>query len=357
MRIDFTWPDHLIPMVAETGKDQYIVDLFINSILLENDETVPRRLTRVILDLMHSDNPLWRMEIPLPALISHLEVDAQIDSFSEEYKRYMVGDYVAGRVKQVQSDATFQPGKQGLLRRFPIRFIAASAPDTLIARTFSGSHLIGRAEIPTHPFENRLAFNCPVTGVWQVIRNFDYTLGHRAYAGQEFAIDLVQLGENGLIRQKAKHSPDDYFCFGQPVEAMADGEIVQTETRLQDNPADCTADRDEFDARVKKYGYLAARAGNFVIIKHADDRYTFYAHLKHDSISVKMGDTVHRGDVIGAVGNSGQCSLAHLHIQLNEGPDPLGSRGLPMTFENLMDITGEKMSMIAHNNVVVHKKV
>lgn len=354
MRIDFTWPDHLIPMVAEMGEDQYIVDLFINSILLENDEQIPRRLTRVILDLMHDDNPLWRMEIPLPALIPHLAVDAQIHTFSEETKRNMVGDYLASRISNVHADATFQPGTQGLLRRFPIRFIASSAPDTLIARAFSGSHLIGRSEIAILPFKNRAAYHFPVNGVWQVIRNFDYTLGHRAYAGQEFAIDFVKLGENGLLRQNNADKPDDFYCFGAQVQALADGEIIRFESQMQDNKVNQVSDNAEFQKRIKKHGYLSARAGNYVIIKHSDDRFSFYAHLKKDSVSAKNGDTVKKGDQIGNVGNSGQCSFSHLHIQLNEGPDPLGSRGLPLTFADLYDITGEVLPMITHNNVVVH---
>ncbi|HPQ42563.1 MAG TPA: M23 family metallopeptidase, partial [bacterium] len=346
MRIDFTWPDHLIPMVAQMGEDQYIVDLFINSMLLENDEDTPRRLTRVILDLMHTDNPLWRMEIPLPALIPHLAVDAHIGSFSEESKRNMVGDYLAQRITNVHADATFQPGVQGLIRRFPIRFIASSAPDTLIARAFSGSHLIGRSEIAIRPFKNRYAYHFPVTGVWQVIRNFDYTLGHRAYAGQEFAIDLVRLGDNGLLRRNTKDSPDDFLCFGAPVQAMADGEIIRIEHAIEDNRVGCQSDQKEFERRIKKYSYLSARAGNHVIIRHEDDRYSFYAHLRKDSIPLTTGSTVKKGDEIGAVGNSGQCTFSHLHIQLNEGPNPLGSRGLPMTFSDLSDITGNALPMI-----------
>ncbi|MCD4655500.1 M23 family metallopeptidase [bacterium] len=355
MRIDFTWPDHLIPMVAEIGTNQFVVDLFINSILLENDEDAPRRVTRMILDLMHEDQPLWRMEIPLPALVSHLSVDSEMDSLSEESRRNIVGEYLAGRIKKIHRTATFQPGSQGLMRRFPIRFLGVSAPDTLIVRVFSGPHLIGRKSISVIPFVNRLAFNFPLNGVWQAINNFDYTLGHRAYAGQEFAVDFVQVGPNGLVRKGKTDDPDDFFCFGADVEAIGDGEVVQIENKIEDNPADCNQSGSESTLRIKKHGYLAGRSGNHIIIKHDEDRYSLYAHLQKESIPVKPGDTVKKGQLIGRVGNSGQCSNAHLHFQLNEGPNPLGHRGLPMTFENLQDSNGLPLPLITHNNVIVHK--
>jgi len=355
MRIDFTWPDYLIPMVAEISPDQYIVDLFINSILIENDEDIPRRVTKMILDLMHEDKPLWRMEMPLPALISHLSVDAEMDTLREESRRNMIGEYLARRINKIHRTATFQPGQQGLMRRFPIRFIAESPPDTLIVRTFSGQHLVGREPISIKPFVNRLAYNFPLNGVWQAVNNFDYTLGHRAYAGQEFAEDFVQVGPNGLIRRGETDKPDDYFCFGAEVEAIADGEVLQSESNIPDNPAEYDKTVSDARIRIEKHGYFTGRAGNHIIIKHAEDRYSCYSHLQEKSVLLKPGDSIKKGQVIGRIGNSGHCSNAHLHFQMNEGPNPLGNRGLPMTFENLHDSYGNALPLITQNNVIVHK--
>jgi len=355
MKISFTWPDYLIPMVAPLGGDQFLVDLFINSILLENDEDTTRRFTRMVLDLVNDDRSLWRMEIPLPAIVSHLAVDPDLNSLPEESRRNLVGEYLADHIDVIQSDPSFQPGNKGLLRRFPIRFLSHSIPDTLIARAFSGPHLIGRAAISIKPFVNKREYCFPVSGVWQVINNYDYTLGHRAYAGQEFAIDLIKIGADGLLRKGESNKPTDYFCYGSVVESMLDGEVIATEGRIPDNPAGCESDGEGFHRRTTKYGYISGRSGNHVVIKHDNDRYSFYAHLQKDSVVVKPGDLVHLGQEIGRVGNSGHCSLAHLHIQLNEGPNPLGHRGLPMTFSNLSDLYGEKLPFVTHNNVVVHR--
>ena len=52
------------------------------------------------------------------------------------------------------------------------------------------------------------------------------------------------------------------------------------------------------------YSDCNGRAGNYVIIKHnKDNYYTIYMHLK--SISVSVGNSVSRGQIIGTMGNTG----------------------------------------------------
>ena len=47
--------------------------------------------------------------------------------------------------------------------------------------------------------------------------------------------------------------------------------------------------------------------GEYVVINHHDGTMTLYAHMKHSSRTVKVGDTVKQGQVIGTVGNTGNC--------------------------------------------------
>ncbi len=52
------------------------------------------------------------------------------------------------------------------------------------------------------------------------------------------------------------------------------------------------------------------------------------------SIRVKVGDRVHRGQVLGLVGNTGNSTEPHLHFHISNASSPLGSEGLPYYFRS-----------------------
>ena len=56
--------------------------------------------------------------------------------------------------------------------------------------------------------------------------------------------------------------------------------------------------------------------GNGVVIRHIDGFETQYCHLAKGSITVKSGDLVTAGQVIGQIGLSGQTQFPHLHISV-----------------------------------------
>ncbi len=57
--------------------------------------------------------------------------------------------------------------------------------------------------------------------------------------------------------------------------------------------------------------------GNRVIIDHGNGFQTLYGHMA--SISVGVGQTVSRGNVIGRMGSSGRSSGTHLHFEVRQG--------------------------------------
>lgn len=59
-----------------------------------------------------------------------------------------------------------------------------------------------------------------------------------------------------------------------------------------------------------------ANYGNYVVIRHADGKETWYAHLSGWDVSV--GDKVKAGDLLGEVGNTGRSTGAHLHFAIKD---------------------------------------
>lgn len=61
-----------------------------------------------------------------------------------------------------------------------------------------------------------------------------------------------------------------------------------------------------------------AAYGNHVVVKHADGRYTLYAHLS--AITVNVGQGVTAGQQVGNVGSTGTSTGPHLHFEVRTHP-------------------------------------
>lgn len=61
--------------------------------------------------------------------------------------------------------------------------------------------------------------------------------------------------------------------------------------------------------------------GNFVKIRHNDNYYTLYAHLRWDTVQVDVGTYVRKGDLIGFQGATGYAFGSHLHFEVRTPDD------------------------------------
>jgi len=84
-------------------------------------------------------------------------------------------------------------------------------------------------------------------------------------------------------------------------------------------------------------------SANLIRILHDDGTYAIYAHLNWNTIRVRTGDTVKRGEYIADSGNTGFTSGPHLHFAVirNSGMQP---ESVPIVFEgpNSSEITPER---------------
>jgi len=192
----------------------------------------------------------------------------------------------------------------------------------------------------------------PVRGVWYMRSIPNITSHHRWNAQTEFAVDFFKMGDNGLPWRTDGLSAADFYAFGAPVSAAADGVVVAVENTAVQNydiRLQKPGESDEaYDQRLTKYNVemmktdpYKAMIGNFVVIQHENGEYSSYAHLKTGSVMVQKGEHVTAGRQIAAIGDTGDTNLVHLHFEVSDNADPLSSRSIPFTFTDLRPSGGD----------------
>ncbi len=136
----------------------------------------------------------------------------------------------------------------------------------------------------------------------------------RDYRGGKFTYDTPTFGHDALDIGLADFSAADE---GMPVLAAADG-IVEA---INDGAFD----------RNKGFAYPEPPA-NYVIINLGNGWRAKYWHLRRDSVSVKVGDSIAAGDFLGWTGSSGFSTGPHVHFELTYKNHPVETMLDPATF-------------------------
>ena len=153
---------------------------------------------------------------------------------------------------------------------------------------------------------------------------------------QRYAVDWEQAGADGRIFVGDAKNPASYRIFGDDVLAVADGTVVASRNDLpEQTPGTFPPDLAIGDAD-----------GNNLVLDIGDGFYVNYAHMQPGSVRFAPGDRVRRGEVIGKVGNTGNSVAPHLHVHVMNGPEFLGSQGVPSVTEEFT-ITGRVVDTAA----------
>lgn len=144
---------------------------------------------------------------------------------------------------------------------------------------------------------------------------------------ERYAIDWIKLGDDGNSYSGDQYKNSSYHAYNVPILAIADGKIVTVKDGLPENVP-----------HTKKLAVamtLVNVAGNHIVQDIGGGLYAGYAHIIPGTITVKAGEQVHRGQVLGRLGNSGNSSEPHLHIQVCDAPSFLICEGVPMEFKRM----------------------
>jgi hypothetical protein len=148
----------------------------------------------------------------------------------------------------------------------------------------------------------------------------------RATVPQRFAVDWVQLGDDGRMFRGEGADLTDWIGYGAPVIAAAAGTVVIVRDDREDSLPRSVTTPPVVEA--------SDAPGNVIVIDIGEGRFVAYAHLKTGSARVKAGDRVTAGQVLGAIGNSGHSMAPHLHFQVTDAAEPLLGEGLPFALHD-----------------------
>ena len=178
-------------------------------------------------------------------------------------------------------------------------------------------------------------------------RRFDYEFAPIKQLGFEsnfmrYAYDFAILNnENKQFAGKGENNTD-WFGFGKEVLAVADGEVIAMETLQKDDKT--------FDIPSLKTNPLALY-GNYVVIKHANNVLSMYAHLKNKSSEhLKPGSKIKQGQMIGLIGTSGSSFFPHLHFEVRDTINHQ-AEGIPSYFNNYSLILGASKKEVKKGTV------
>lgn len=168
-------------------------------------------------------------------------------------------------------------------------------------------------------------------------RRFDYTIPGLQQLGfnsnfMRYSYDFVPINPQGEMYQGKEEDNQNYFGFGDPLLASGSGRISAI---VDDKPDNRSFDQAELATRPM------VLFGNYVVIDHLNGEYSLYGHIKQGSGTVKVGEAVTQGQVIGQIGASGSANFPHLHYELRTGVDTK-AEGLPSYFGNFRRVLGTR---------------
>jgi murein DD-endopeptidase MepM/ murein hydrolase activator NlpD len=265
---------------------------------------------------------LWtQMSAPMQAAVQNQNV---LKNFSDHMAKYF-----GTEAQVIHQDAVFVP-PAGMLYTRIVRY-SKTVELMVVTFTFTGSGTIEEFHIKAVPqaadskyldYRDKTKLSFPLHGEWTIYQGGRIVSDndHAATTNERFACEMVMLNTGQMFTHNGATN-DEWFAFGQPVLADANGTVVKVMNDYLDN--------------APYHPDVEAKHGNVVVIDHGDGEFSVLSHLKQRSVTVKVGERVKAGEKIAQVGNSGDSQFARLEYSLQTSAELNGSEGLPAVFAHL----------------------
>ncbi len=167
--------------------------------------------------------------------------------------------------------------------------------------------------------ENHRTISLPFAGRWRVWQGMNGRWTHQGL--WRYAYDFVLCDEEGQTYRHEGIQLTDYYAFQKPVLSPVAGWV----TRVVNDLPDCAIGTVD---HVHNWG-------NYILIYDQRGFYVEISHFAQNTITVKQGQWINQGALLGRCGNSGYSPQPHIHIQVQLTPE-LGAATVPFSFTNLL---------------------
>jgi urea transporter len=171
-------------------------------------------------------------------------------------------------------------------------------------------------------------FAAPFRGPWTCTQGVSGSHTHRGE--WRYALDFEVLDADGNAYREEGRRLTDYGCYRLPVIAPATGTVVKVIDGIADNEPG--------------HNNLKDNWGNVIIVAHGADIFSCVAHLANGSITVREGQIVQQGAVMGLCGSSGRSPVPHLHFQL-QATAKVGAPTLSLALHDVIQTETKTISM------------
>ena len=238
----------------------------------------------------------------------------------------------------------------------PAALGASAATVEFTARDAQGKERILRAKIKLWRYESAVRYQFPFSGPWMVSNAHGPGMGHPV---DLFAYDFSK-ARGVSVHKDDGNKLEDWWGYDEPILAAADGVVVEanqaagvpdqkplaplpTAEQMGMKGVTLTNTLVTIDGEGAHYrpGNICWTAlsmedrarinGAYVVIRHGDEEFSAYVHLRPGSLTVVRGDRVKAGQPIGKLGSAGHSNGVGLHFQVLYKSDDMHA-GLPVAF-------------------------
>jgi murein DD-endopeptidase MepM/ murein hydrolase activator NlpD len=320
--------------------------LVVPNIAIANAGGTPAEVSDITFELLDKGKVIDRRTLSGEALKGQLAAGASVQAggLLQMFAFQFCDGRLLGAQPRLAGDGALAPGMSALMMN---QVFGWSGPRDELRVTAVAERAGARETaslslaLTTDTVKTKLVF--PLAGRWFVAVAGTPHGGHRWALPEAFAYDIVRVGADDLTYRGQGQAFADYYAYGAPVLAAADGVVAETVTDQQEDSAVLRRPGESLDAYGERSGKIQsalvakgdrAVSGNAVVIDHGNGEFSMYAHLQPGSVRVKPGDRVSAGQPIARLGGSGNSTEPHLHFQVCDGASALHCAGIPLAFTN-----------------------